>query len=281
LHVAFSYTNYATASAHAAENVEVCSSTTAYPASNPVWSCSNPRSNNPFTEETVANVATPVAMPHILAISSGVLVIKGVCSGDETNYVTCSLGSDLVERSTVMTWNGSTQTWGNNASFTFHTTTPDAHVRTSTVNATGSYRVHYAYGDGGNLTTRYIDSPYTSWSTAKVACVCGTVFGAHFTHVSGSSTTERFILFYSTNYLRLYSVNGTDTENWSTASQVELQNGSDPDNDGDCDSGCYNANYPTSANNVAELAPNTIYVPLAWVQATSYRQIWFDKRPLN
>ena len=284
LHVAFSYTNNAATSASAAENVEVCSSQTANPASNPTWTCSNPRSNNPFTEETVPNITTPVTMPHILAISSGVLVIKGVCSGAESTYVTCSLGSDLVERSAVMTWNGSTQTWGNTASFTFSTTTAKAHVRTSGVNgtATGSYRVHFAYEDGGNLTTRYTDSPYTSWSTATVACICGTVFGAHLTHVSGSLTTERFILFYSTNFLTLYSVNATETvnEHWGPA-QVEIVNGIDSDRDGDCDTNCIDANYPTSANSVTELSRNTVYVPLAWVQAFTQRQIWFDKRPLN
>src|SRR5439155_3325445 len=151
VHVAFSYTNYATTTAHAAENVVVCSTQTASPASNPTWTCSNPRSNNPFTKENVVNIATPVAMPHLLPLSSGVLVIKGVCSGAENTYITCSLGSDLVERGAVMTWNGSTQGWGNAASFTFSSTTPHAHVRTSAVNSTGSFRVHYAYDDNGTL----------------------------------------------------------------------------------------------------------------------------------
>src|SRR5438309_4156878 len=148
-----------------------------------------------------------------------------------------------------MTWNGSTQAWGNAAGFTFSSTTPHAHVRTSAVNSTGSFRVHYAYDDNGTLVTRYIDSPYTSWSASKLVCSCSNVFGAHFTHVSGSRTTEQLILFYSLNYLQLYSVNATDNENWGPV-QLELLNGADADHDGDCDTGCYDANYPTSASTV-------------------------------
>ncbi len=268
LHVAFSYTNDATGTISDKENVEVCSSTTAHPVSNPSWVCSNPRSNNPFPVESATNIDTPVAMPHVLPLASGILVIKGVCSGAETNFITCSLGSDVIERSAVMTWNGSTQTWGNTASFSFIHTNPRAEVRTSAVNDTGSFRVQYAYEDGGNLTTRYLASPYTTWSSATVACICGNVYGAHFTHVTGSTAFERFVLFYSTGYFQFSSVNATDNQTWGSA-QLEYLNGT------------YDSDYPTSAAKVIETSPGTNYIPVEWVQAIHNRQIWFDKRPLN
>ncbi len=282
LYVAFSYTNDAAGVSSDKQNVEVCSSTTAYPtnATNLFRVCSSPRSNNPFTVESGANITTPIAMPHVLPLSNGILIIKGTCSGAEANFITCSLGSNTTERSAVMTWNGSTQTWGNTASFNFVNTNPRADVRTSAVNATGSYQVHYAYEDGGNLITRYIDSPYTSWSTATTACACNHVYGAHFTHVTGSSLFERFVLFYSTGYVQLYSVNATDSQRWGPV-QLEYINGTDPDHDGDCDTGCFDAMYPTSASNVTELSANTQYIPVAWIQASNNRQVWFDKRPLN
>ncbi len=274
LHVAFSYSKDASGSSNDAENVEICSSTTAKPSSNPSWVCSNPLSNNPFPEEKVASIDAPVAMPHVLALSSGVLIIKGTCTGVETNFVTCSLGSDVVERSAVMTWNGSTQTWGNTASFTLNSVSP-AHIRSSVINATDG-RLLYAYQGGAtnlDLVARYIDSPYTTWSTEKTQCSScvssgNYYYGAHWTHVQGVSSIERFYLFFSIDDHKFWSVNETDN-GVAGAKIVEYNNGTTP------------SAYPTSQSLVAATGGEAV-IPIIWVQGSGTdREIWFEKRNIN
>jgi len=274
LHVVFSYSNDASGTSNDAQNVEVCSSTTANPTANPSWVCSNPLSNNPFPEEKVANIDTPVAMPHVLTLASGVLIIKGTCTGVESNFVTCSFGSDVIERSAVMTWNGSTQSWGNTASFTLNSASP-AHIRSSGINATDG-RALYAYQGGStnlDLVARYIDSPYTTWSSEKTQCSScvssgNYYYGAHWTHVQGVSSIDRFYLFFSIDNNKFYSVNETDSA-VASAKIVEYNNGTT------------SSAYPTSQSLVVATGGEAV-IPVLWVQGLSTdREIWFEKRDIN
>ena len=274
LHVAFSYTNYASTTISARENVEICSSTIANPTTNPSWVCSNPRSNNPFPVESVASLTTAVAMPHVLPLASGVLIIKGTCTGVESNFVTCNLGSDVIERSAVMTWNGSTQSWGNTASFTLNSASP-AHIRSSGINATDG-RALYAYQGGStnlDLVARYIDSPYTTWSSEKTQCSScvssgNYYYGAHWTHVQGVSSIDRFYLFFSIDNNKFYSVNETDNA-VASAKTVEYNNDTT------------SSAYPTSQSLVVATGGEAV-IPVLWVQGPSTdREIWFEKRDIN
>ena len=267
LHIAYAHTANPGGTTSDRQNVVVCSSQTANPSSNPAWTCSSYASNDPFPVESSNNVVLPIAMPHVIAGISGgdVLIVKGDCGGAE--QFGCNTGIDEVERSRVLSWDGTTQTWGNSATFTFPAADPPADERSATVNAT-SGRVHLLYQDRGtspNLVSSYINSPYTSWS-ATTTVFAGAIDGGHLT-ITVHGATKRLFAFYVKNIDGdVYSKNATDAQSWS-AEQTEYTNSTTV---------ARWVHAPSIVNSTVHAV-----IPLMWVQAAATQELWFKKHTLG
>jgi len=248
------------------QTVIVCSSNTPDPVANPAWTCSDPNSSFPFAGTTIANVTRPTYMPQVISGLSGhdVLIIAGPCMGNE--YLTCS-AIDSVEQSRILDWDGIALTWGSLASFTPSLSSP-ADRRSATINpVTG--RIHYAYQDStASYLSRYLDSPYSSWSAAStITSITGnSPAGLHLSLVTGSSSQTLIAFYVLPINGGIYSKNSTDSQLWG-AQQTELTNST------------YKFKVVSSQNLVDGTRANTI--PYVWIVSAKVTELWFKTHTIS
>ena len=265
LHIVAAWTRDASGTSNDNQGIVTCSSSTTNPTSNPSsWTC------NDRSLTTTANVDVSSYMPHPIPNVNGVdlLIIQGSCQSISSAPGTCSW-EDVSERVHKLDWDGATQTFTQGtASFALSSLAP-ADERSAVVNAT-SGRVHYLYNDGTNLVSRYIDSPYTSWSSATTVN-SGTTNGVHLAMTMGFDLTpKKLFAFYISGTTTISSRNATDSQSWGAA-QTEYTNSSTAPRW---------VSTPHIVNNATGRTESFTHMPLVWVQQSATAELWFKTHNL-
>ena len=145
------------------QTVDLCSSRTTYPITNPSWSCNGGSNNSLFDARTQLGQTDASFMPQLQPIPGhSVLVLQGPCSNTAT--ANCDGPSSLTENATLVNWDGSSQTFTRTATFTYSSLSASDRRSSIADRATGTFYIAYENGTDGKFWTRYLAKPYTSWT---------------------------------------------------------------------------------------------------------------------
>lgn len=146
------------------QTVDLCSSRTPYPISNPSWTCNGGSNNSLFDARTQLGQTDASFMPQLQPIfGHSVLVLQGPCSNISTSA--CDGPTSLTENATLVNWDGTTQTFIPTATFTYSSSSPSDRRSSTADRTTGTFYIAYENGTDGKFWTRYLAKPYTAWTS--------------------------------------------------------------------------------------------------------------------
>jgi len=187
------------------QTVDLCSSQTAHPTSNPSWTCNGGLNNSLFNAQTQTGQAAGSFMPQLQPVPGhSVLVLQGPCSSIATSG--CTQAVSLTESATLVDWSGTTQTFKPTATFAYPALS-SSDRRSSTVEAaTGTFYLAYLNGTDGKYWTRYMAKPYTAWSNPNIITSDGGE--GRILLLSGTGTPETLVFILATDQPKTVSGGG-------------------------------------------------------------------------